>query len=139
MDWYVKNVHSTDLQRYPIFAFVLCLFMAYCAEEFFGVADITGSFAAGLIISTTAKSKYIEVKFAPLSYLLLTPIFFASIGLKVELPEMNSRIIVFSILLALIAVLTKIIGCGLGAKLCGLKGRQCQQVGIGMVAAARSR
>ena len=131
MDWYVKNVHSTDLQRYPIFAFVLCLFMAYCAEEFFGVADITGSFAAGLIISTTAK--YIEVKFAPLSYLLLTPIFFASIGLKVELPEMNSRIIVFSILLALIAVLTKIIGCGLGAKLCGLKGRQCQQVGIGMV------
>ena len=46
---------------------------------------------------------------------------------------MNSRIIVFSILLALIAVLTKIIGCGLGAKLCGLKGRQCQQVGIGMV------
>ena len=133
MDWYVKNVHSTDLQRYPIFAFVLCLFMAYCAEEFFGVADITGSFAAGLIISTTAKSKYIEVKFAPLSYLLLTPIFFASIGLKVELPEMNSRIIVFSILLALIAVLTKIIGCGLGAKLCGLKGRQCQQVGIGMV------
>ena len=131
MDWYVKNVHSTDLQRYPIFAFVLCLFMAYCAEEFFGVADITGSFAAGLIISTTAKS--IEVKFAPLSYLLLTPIFFASIGLKVELPEMNSRIIVFSILLALIAVLTKIIGCGLGAKLCGLKGRQCQQVGIGMV------
>lgn len=133
MDWYVKNVHSTDLQRYPIFAFVLCLFMAYCAEEFFGVADITGSFAAGLIISTTAKSKYIEVKFAPLSYLLLTPIFFASIGLKVELPEMNSRIIVFSILLALIAVLTKIIGCGLGAKLCGLKVRQCQQVGIGMV------
>lgn len=133
MDWYVKNVHSTDLQRYPIFAFVLCLFMAYCAEEFFGVADITGSFAVGLIISTTAKSKYIEVKFAPLSYLLLTPIFFASIGLKVELPEMNSRIIVFSILLALIAVLTKIIGCGLGAKLCGLKGRQCQQVGIGMV------
>ena len=133
MDWYVKNVHSTDLQRYPIFAFVLCPFMACCAEEFFGVADITGSFAAGLIISTTAKSKYIEVKFAPLSYLLLTPIFFASIGLKVELPEMNSRIIVFSILLALIAVLTKIIGCGLGAKLCGLKGRQCQQVGIGMV------
>ena len=113
MDWYVKNVHSTDLQRYPIFAFVLCLFMAYCAEEFFGVADITGSFAAGLIISTTAKSKYIEVKFAPLSYLLLTPIFFASIGLKVELPEMNNRIIVFSILLALIAVLTKLIGCGL--------------------------
>ena len=77
--------------------------------------------AGGPIVEPTARN------------LLLTPIFFASIGLKVELPEMNSRIIVFSILLALIAVLTKIIGCGLGAKLCGLKGRQCQQVGIGMV------
>ncbi len=133
MDWYVQNVHFTDLQRYPIFAFVLCLVMAYCAEEFFGVADITGSFAAGVIISTTAKSKYIEVKFAPLSYLLLTPIFFASIGLKVELPEMSGKVILFAVLLSIMAVLTKIVGCGLGAKLCGLNNKQCEQVGIGMV------
>ena len=67
MDWYIANVHSTDLQRYPIFAFILCLILSFCAEEFFGVADITGAFAAGLIISTTSKAKYIELKFAPLS------------------------------------------------------------------------
>ena len=106
MDWYIANVHSTDLQRYPIFAFILCLILSFCAEEFFGVADITGAFAAGLIISTTSKAKYIELKFAPLSYLLLTPIFFASIGLKVELPEMNATIVIFSILLVVVAVLT---------------------------------
>lgn len=133
MDWYIPNVHSTDLQRYPIFAFILCLILSFCAEEFFGVADITGAFAAGLIISTTSKAKYIELKFAPLSYLLLTPIFFASIGLKVELPEMNATIVIFSILLVVVAVLTKWIGCGLGAKLCGLKGHQCEQIGVGMV------
>lgn len=133
MDWYIANVHSTDLQRYPIFAFILCLILSFCAEEFFGVADITGAFAAGLIISTTSKAKYIELKFAPLSYLLLTPIFFASIGLKVELPEMNATIVIFSILLVVVAALTKWIGCGLGAKLCGLKGRQCEQIGVGMV------
>ena len=133
MDWYIANVHSTDLQRYPIFAFILCLILSFCAEEFFGVADITGAFAAGLIISTTSKAKYIELKFAPLSYLLLTPIFFASIGLKVELPEMNATIVIFSILLVVVAVLTKWIGCGLGAKLCGLKGHQCKQIGVGMV------
>lgn len=133
MDWYIVNVHSTDLQRYPIFAFILCLILSFCAEEFFGVADITGAFAAGLIISTTSKAKYIELKFAPLSYLLLTPIFFASIGLKVELPEMNATIVIFSILLVVVAVLTKWIGCGLGAKLCGLKGHQCEQIGVGMV------
>ena len=133
MDWYIKNVHSTDLQRYPIFAFVLCLFLAFCAEELFGVADITGAFAAGLIISTTSKAKYIEVKFAPLSYLLLTPIFFASIGLEVDLPKMDSRLILFSVLLVIVAVLTKVLGCGLGAKLCGLKNHQCEQIGVGMV------
>ena len=133
MDWYIANVHSTDLQRYPIFAFILCLILSFCAEEFFGVADITGAFAAGLIISTTSKAKYIELKFAPLSYLLLTPIFFASIGLKVELPEMNATIVIFSILLVVVAVLTKWIGCRLGAKLCGLKGHQCEQIGVGMV------
>ena len=133
MDWYIANVHSTDLQRYPIFAFILCLILSFCAEEFFGVADITGAFAAGLIISTTSKAKYIELKFAPLSYLLLTPIFFASIGLKVELLEMNATIVIFSILLVVVAVLTKWIGCGLGAKLCGLKGHQCEQIGVGMV------
>ena len=133
MDWYIQNVHSTDLQRYPIFAFVLCLFLAFCAEELFGVADITGAFAAGLIISTTSKAKYIEVKFAPLSYLLLTPIFFASIGLEVDLPKMNGKLILFSVLLVIVAVLTKILGCGLGAKLCGLKNHQCEQIGVGMV------
>ena len=133
MDWYIQNVHSTDLQRYPIFAFVLCLFLAFCAEELFGVADITGAFAAGLIISTTSKAKYIEVKFAPLSYLLLTPIFFASIGLEVDLPKMDGKLILFSVLLVIVAVLTKILGCGLGAKLCGLKNHQCEQIGVGMV------
>ena len=133
MDWYIANVHSTDLQRYPIFAFVLCLLMSFCAEHFFGVADITGAFAAGLIISTTSKAKYIEVKFAPLSYLLLTPIFFASIGLSMDLPEMDAKILFFSVLLVIVAVLSKLIGCGLGAKICGLNNHQCEQVGVGMV------
>ena len=133
MDWYIANVHSTDLQRYPIFAFVLCLLMSFCAEHFFGVADITGAFAAGLIISTTSKAKYIEVKFAPLSYLLLTPIFFASIGLSMDLPEMDAKILLFSVLLVIVAVLSKLIGCGLGAKICGLNNHQCKQVGVGMV------
>ena len=56
--------------------------MAYCAEEFFGVADITGAYVAGLVISCTPKSSYIQSKFEPLSFLLLTPVFFASVGIN---------------------------------------------------------
>ena len=113
-------------------AFVLCLLMAYCAEEFFGVADIIGAFAAGLVVASTPKAKYIEVKFTTLSYLLLTPVFFASIGINVELPELNGGLAVFSLLLLAVAVLSKVIGCGLGARLCGFRGDECIQVGTGM-------
>ncbi len=130
--WYAKKKEQKNLHRFPIAAFVLCLGMAYCAEEFFGVADIIGAFAAGLVIANTPKAKYIESKFSPLSYLLLTPIFFASIGIKVTLPNMNWTIVLFAVLMVLVAVLSKLVGCGLGAKLCGFQNRQCVQVGFGM-------
>lgn len=46
---------------------------------------------------------------------------------------MDGRLILFSVLLVIVAVLTKVLGCGLGAKLCGLKNHQCEQIGVGMV------
>ena len=107
--------------------------MAYIAEEVFGVADITGAFIAGLIISNTQRSMFVETKFDTLSYLLLSPVFFASIGLKVELPKMSGTIVLFSVLLIVVAVLTKIVGCGLGAKLCKYKPYQCKRIGVGMI------
>ena len=106
--------------------------MAYAAEHIFGVADIIGAFAAGLVVSTTPKATYIESKFSPLSYLLLTPIFFASIGIKVSLPSMTWQIVVFAVLLVLVAILSKLVGCGLGARVCGFRGRECVQIGFGM-------
>jgi len=121
------------LHRYTIVAFVFCLFMSYVAEHFFGVADITGAFIAGIIISSTQKSQYLASKFDVLSYLYLSPLFFASVGLKVILPDMNATIFIYAILLAVVAILTKVIGCGLGAKLCGYKNYQSIRIGVGMI------
>lgn len=129
--WNNRDKHG--MHRHVIISFVFCLLMSYIAEEFFGVADITGAFFAGLIISATQKSKYLAAKFDVLSYLYLSPVFFASIGLKVELPEMNGTIVAFAVVLTLVAVLTKIVGCGLGAKLCGYKNYQCARIGVGMI------
>lgn len=78
---------NKEKHRHTIVAFVFCLLMAYIAEDIFGVADITGAFIAGLIISNVQRSTYLETKFDTLSYLLLSPVFFASIGLKVELQD----------------------------------------------------
>lgn len=119
--------------RHAIISFVFCLLMSYIAEVAFGVADITGAFVAGLVISCTHRSSYLAAKFDVLSYLLLSPIFFASIGLKVELPKMNGAIIGFAVCLTLIAVVTKIGGCALGAKLCKYKNSQCIKIGVGMI------
>ena len=130
---YAIKRNGKDLRRYVIVAFVFCLLLSFSAERFFGVADITGAYFAGLIICNTQKSKYIASRFETLSYILLSPIFFASIGLAVELPSMTVSIVLFSLILLIVAILTKIVGCGLGAKLCGYSNEESTQIGVGMI------
>lgn len=130
--WMITRADGKNLRRYPVLAFVICLLLAYSAEELFGVADIIGAFVAGLIVASTPKAQYIRLKFEPVSYLLLTPVFFAGIGINVKLPELNAGLVLFSLALLATAVLSKVIGCGLGARLCGFRGMECVQVGVGM-------
>ncbi len=125
--------YERDLQRFVIIAFVICLIFSYCAEEFFGVADITGAFFAGLIITKTTHTNYISRRFGILSYIFLSPVFFANIGLQVVLPDMDAMIVLFAVMLVVIAVLTKIVGCGLGAKLCHYTNQDCVRIGMGMI------
>lgn len=127
------SVDSRPNKRYVIVCFAFCLIMAYCAEAFFGVADITGAYVAGLVISHSTKRDVIYKEFDTMSYMLVAPVFFASIGLKVELNSMTASILVFTLLLVLVAVLTKVVGCGLGAKLMRYTNRESLQVGIGMI------
>lgn len=125
--------YQRDLRRFVIFAFVFCLLLSFSAEEFFGVADITGAFIAGLVISDSNRSNYLNSRFETLSYMLLSPIFFASIGIKVQLTAMTKTIFIFAILLLLVAILSKVFGCALGAKLCKYSNREAIQIGTGMI------
>lgn len=125
--------YNKDMRRFVILAFVFCLLLSFCAEKFFGVADITGAYLAGVIISNTQRKQYISRRFETINYAFLSPIFFASVGLKVTLPSMSGTIVLFAVLLSVVAVVTKVIGCGLGAKLCKMKNRESLQVGVGMI------
>lgn len=129
--WSSKVVKN--LRRHSIICLVFCLLLSYCAETFFGVADITGAYVAGLAISGCEKAHYVDSRFSTLSYLLLSPVFFASVGLKVQIGSMSSTLIIFSILLVVVAIVTKVIGCGFGAKLCRFTNREALQIGVGMV------
>lgn len=121
-----------DLRRHVIISFVFCLFMAYVAE-LFGVADITGAFVAGLAISSEKDVKYISNRFETLSYMFLSPVFFASIGLTMGGIKMNGKMIIFTVLLLVVAIITKIVGCGLGAKVCKYTNQESIQIAMGMI------
>ena len=121
-------------RRIPIYGFVLCLLMAYIAEYFFGIADITGAFVAGIILCNIQSSEYIVEKIDINSYMLFSPIFFTSIGLKTEVTGVTTTVLLFSVCFVLVALLAKIIGCGIGAKLIGFSGHEALRVGVGMMA-----
>ena len=76
-------------RRIPIFGLTLCFAMAYIAEKYFGIADITGAFVAGIILCNIKDSEYIAEKMDISSYMLFGPIFFASIGLKTDIDKIS--------------------------------------------------
>jgi Kef-type K+ transport system membrane component KefB len=127
----VRN-HSGESRRLSIFALAFCFLMAFLAEQF-GLADIAGAFIAGVAFCNTRYAVYLEKQTNVLSYLFLSPIFFASIGINMELEGFNSDMFFFAGLLLAAAMLSKFIGCGLGAKLCRFKNSECFQIGAGMV------
>lgn len=119
-------------RRVPILSLAFCLILSFVAEEF-GVADITGAYIAGLILCNTVQSDYIARRIEIISYMLLSPIFFASIGIKTSISGMDGRIVIFTILLVMVAILSKIIGCGSGAKICKYNNKDSYRIGVGMV------
>ena len=128
-----SKVHKKK-RRFPIFAFAFCLFIAFIGERYFGVADIAGAFLAGLIISTTVHSSYIHRRFEILSYMFLTPIFFASIGISIQITSFSWSILWMALAITAVAILTKIAGGALGAALSGSDKKESLQIGTGMVA-----
>lgn len=130
--WVDKRYPKT--RRIPIAGLALCLGLAYIAERYFGIADITGAYVAGVILCKVRDSEYIAEKMDISSYMLFGPIFFASIGIKTSLQEVNLNIIWFSLGFILVATTAKIIGCGLMAKICGYRFKDSLKIGVGMMA-----
>ena len=127
------NKRYTHRRRLPIFGLAFAMLMAYCAEKFFGIADITGAYAAGIILCNIQDSDYVAEKMDISSYMIFGPIFFVNIGLKTEFSNMTSDLITFSVLFVIVALLTKIIGCGAVTKLAKYSWNDSLKVGIGMM------
>ncbi len=120
-------------RRIPILGLALCFVFSYIAEVWFGIADITGAYVAGIILCSIRDSEYIAEKIDINSYMIFGPIFFASIGLKTNIDNVSASLLLFSLGFVIVALITKIIGCGLISKLCRFNFADSLKIGVGMM------
>ncbi len=120
-------------RRIPILGLALCFAFSYIAEVYFGIADITGAYVAGIILCSIRDSDYIAEKMDINSYMLFGPVFFASIGLKTNIENVTVGILLFSVGFVIVGLITKIIGCGLMARICKFKNMEALKIGVGMM------
>jgi Kef-type K+ transport system membrane component KefB len=123
----------THTRRIPIIAITLCFLMAYVAEKYFGIADITGAYIAGIILCNVRDAEYIDRRVSINGYMFFAPVFFVSIGLKTDFSSIDSSMIVFSIGFVIVAMLSKVIGCGLASKCFRYSWIDCLKIGAGMM------
>lgn len=110
---------------------VICFLYAYMAE-YTGVAAIIGAYAAGVAISLTNYKHEVTEKVETISYAVFVPVFFTSIGVKVEFEGISSQIGLIAGL-SIVAILTKLIGAAIGAKAAGFNWRSAMGIGAAMV------
>ena len=125
-----RHAHT---RRIPIIAITLCFIMAFVAEKYFGIADITGAYIAGIILCNVRDAEYIDRRISINGYMFFAPVFFVSIGLKTDFSNVDSSMIVFSIGFVIVAMLSKVIGCGLVSKCFKYSWLDCLKIGAGMM------
>jgi Kef-type K+ transport system membrane component KefB len=112
-------------------AFVYAFFAQYVGQ----VAAITGSYIAGVLFTRTRFKQEIDAGIHPLTYSLLVPVFFISIGLEANGRALwgdSSKLLLMAVILA-VAIAGKVIGCGVAARLCGFTNQESLRVGVGMI------
>lgn len=120
----------------PIMGIAFCFIIAYASEKWFGIADITGAYIVGLILSGNKDSHYIDRKADIMGYMLFVPIFFANIGISTEFSDISVSFLAFGALFILAGMVGKFLGCSAAALACGYKPQDAARVGLGMMARA---
>lgn len=130
--WIMKWLASLRVSESVIgAALIVCFLLAFIAEEF-GVAGIIGAFVAGLAVSQTTYKEEVEHKLEPIAYAIFVPIFFVSVGFSVSFQGFGEQLGLI-LILTIVAILTKLIGGGIGARLTGFSNRSALGIGSGMV------
>ena len=114
-------------------ALIIMFLYGFAAELLGGMAAITGSFLAGLMFSRSPEKERLERGISALAYSFFVPIFFVNIGLVVNVRELGTGALWLLIAIVSAAVVGKLFGAGLGARLAGFSWLESAQLGAGMV------
>jgi Kef-type K+ transport system membrane component KefB len=134
---YLAKLDRTPfVRKYPEFIFIFAMMLAFLyamIAEAVGLSAIVGAFIAGVSFkdvklhqshSLKEGAEYLQIIFAS--------IFFVSLGIIADLHAVTADILLFLLALTVVAILTKVIGCGIPAKLGGLCTKDSLIVGFGM-------
>jgi Kef-type K+ transport system membrane component KefB len=130
---------SRRIDKLPIsqglvaFALVTLLFFAWAAEALGSMAAITGAFLAGLFLSRSPLRDRIQASVSVIAYGFFVPIFFISVGLVADTHMLLGQGMWLIIAMVVVAIVSKILGAGLGARLAGFTHRESLQLGVGMM------
>jgi len=115
------------------FTFVVALLYAWAAEALGGMAAITGAFLAGLMIARLRIKESIERGISTIAYAIFVPVFFVNVGLSANARELTAQSLWLLLFMTIVAILGKVIGSGLGARMAGFSYLESLQLGIGMM------
>ncbi len=134
LPWLVARVNRLPISQGALaFVLIATLLFGWSAEAIGGIAAITGAFLVGLFLSRSPLHNQLEAGVSAIAYGFFVPIFFVSIGLEVNLRAISGVAWIFAITITIVAIFSKIIGSGFGARISGFSNLESLQLGIGMV------
>lgn len=147
LGYFIRKLFNWLGKTYPhhirivIISLAFCLIWAYISE-FFNIADITGAYMMGLILSSTVAHGYIDHRAETTCNYLFGPIFFGNIAMGLYQSEFNFAdsafvsFMIFGLLWLLLGIVGKIVGCTAAGLCFRFKLKDSFKLGIGMMARA---
>ncbi|NJE04346.1 cation:proton antiporter [Thermococcus sp. MV11] len=128
----LRGSHRINLpETVTTVSIVVMLIFAYLAE-YFQIAAITGAYLAGILVAGSEDAKKITDKIVTIGYAFFIPVFLVGVG-----AETDAHVVLaagaFALVYSLLAIVGKVVGCGVGALLSKFNLRESLQIGVGMI------
>ena len=129
-----RKVEDLPVSRGLIaFSFVMVLVYAWAAEALGSMAAITGAFLAGLMLARTRVKEQVETGISTIAYAVFVPIFFVNVGLSANVRELTYQSLFLFLGMIMVAIVGKVAGAGLGARIAGFDKLDALKLGVGMM------